>query len=476
LASSHIGAAGSGIAEQRFRRMPALPGIGAAGRRRCRITGSRESKVGEYESGAFHPAVHAKAEAAEKRARRTFGIIEDIAAHNQRKVIAAMQRARVSETHFAGTTGYGYGDRGREALDEVFALAFKAESALVRHQITTGTQALGICMFGNLRPGDELLSVTGRPYDTLEELIGIRGGGAGGERPAGRGQGSLRDFGISYREIPLLPSGRIDLGAIRGAVSPNTRMVLIQRSRGYGWRDALRLNEIAKAAALVRSAKSDAVILVDNCYGEFVEKAEPTEAGADLIAGSLIKNPGGGLAPGGGYVAGRAEYVRNASYRLTMPGLGGNVGPTLGQSRLLFQGFFMAPHVVAESMKGAVFCAALMEAEGYPVSPGVDAPRSDIIQAVRLGSPEKLEAFCQGIQKGSAVDSFVEPQPWLMPGYEHPVIMAAGAFVQGSSIELSADGPMVPPYVAYLQGGLVYESVKVGCMAGLSKLLALEGR
>ncbi|MDR1061050.1 MAG: methionine gamma-lyase family protein [Clostridiales bacterium] len=442
--------------------------------------GLREAKVEEYGSGAFHPAVLAKAEAAEKRARRAFGTIEDIAAHNQRKVIAAMQRARVSETHFAGTTGYGYGDRGREALDEVFALAFKAESALVRHQITTGTQALGICMFGNLRPGDELLSATGRPYDTLEELIGIRGAGSRGglapEPGGGRGQGSLRDFGISYREVPLLPSGRIDLRALRGAISPGTRMVLIQRSRGYGWRDALRLDEIAEAAALVRGAKSDAVILVDNCYGEFVEKAEPIEAGADLIAGSLIKNPGGGLAPGGGYVAGRADYVLNASYRLTMPGLGGNVGPTLGQGRLLFQGFFMAPHVVGESLKGAVFCAALMEAEGYPVSPGADAPRSDIIQAVRLGSPEKLEAFCQGIQKGSAVDSFVEPQPWLMPGYEHPVIMAAGAFVQGSSIELSADGPMVPPYIAYMQGGLVYESVKMGCMAGLSKLLALDGR
>ncbi|MDR1439884.1 MAG: methionine gamma-lyase family protein, partial [Clostridiales bacterium] len=473
----------------------------------------------------------AKAWNAEERAREAFGRIEEIAAHNQRKVILAMQRAKVSETHFAGTTGYGYGDRGRETLDEVYALAFGAQSALVRHQITTGTQALGICMFGNLRPGDELLSATGKPYDTLEELIGIRGGGGtpdvggagiggkagdsgtanagGGENAAGNdgrsgvdsgagggvgssggsddgndgnggaggsvggdacsgnsadvsadggngsdgsgvgssggGPGSLMDFGITYREVPLLPSGRIDLNELRSAISARTKMVLIQRSRGYGWRDALQIDEIAQAVSLVRSVKADAIILVDNCYGEFVDRVEPIEAGADLIAGSLIKNPGGGLAPCGGYVAGRADYVRNASYRLTMPGLGGDVGPTLGQGRLLFQGFFMAPHVVAESLKGAIFCAALMEAEGYSVSPGVDARRSDIIQAVRLGSAERLEAFCQGIQMGSAVDSFVEPRPWLMPGYEHPVIMAAGAFVQGSSIELSADGPMIPP-------------------------------
>jgi cystathionine beta-lyase family protein involved in aluminum resistance len=288
------------------------------------------------------------------------------------------------------------------------------------------------------------------------------------------GNGSLRDFCISYREIPLLPSGHIDLHSVRDAISAKTKMILIQRSRGYAWRDALNMREIAEAAALVKSVKEDAIILVDNCYGEFVDETEPIEAGADLIAGSLIKNPGGGLAPCGGYVAGKAAHVRNAACRLTTPGLGGDVGPTLGQSRLLFQGFYMAPHVVAESLKGAIFCAALMEAEGYPVSPRADAPRSDIIQAVRLGSRRKLEAFCQGIQKGSAIDSFIEPQPWLMPGYEHPVIMAAGAFVQGSSIELSADGPIIPPYVAYIQGGLVYESAKMGCMAGLSKLLGLE--
>jgi cystathionine beta-lyase family protein involved in aluminum resistance len=442
----------------------------------------------EYEDELFHPGMLAKAKRAEERARRAFERIDRAAALNQRKVISAMRRAKVSETHFAGTTGYGYDDRGREVLDMVYASAFRAESALVRHQITTGTHAIGLCMFGNLRPGDELLSVTGKPYDTLEELIGIRAGGSGKRAGAGGGSGkragadggagferaagvgSLRDFSVSYREVPLLPTGKIDLAATREAINAKTKMALIQRSGGYGWRAALSLDEIADAAALIRSVKGDVIVLVDNCYGEFVGESEPIEAGADMIAGSLIKNPGGGLAPGGGYVAGKSEYVRNAACRLTMPGLDGNVGPTLGVGRLMFQGFFMAPHIVAESLKGAAFCAALMESEGYPVLPGVDSPRSDIIQAVRLGTPEKLAAFCQGIQKGSAVDSFVEPQPWLMPGYGHPVIMAAGTFVQGASIELSADGPMVPPYAAYVQGGLVYESVKIGCMAALAKL------
>ncbi|MDR3119955.1 MAG: methionine gamma-lyase family protein [Clostridiales bacterium] len=407
------------------------------------------------------PELRERAESAERRAAGAFASISDVAARNQQKVIRAMQTARVSETHFAGSTGYGYGDRGRETLDEVYAAAFGAEAALVRHQITTGTQAIGICLFGNLRPGDELLSITGRPYDTLEELIGLRG------EP---GAGSLKDFGVSYREVPLLPGGGIDFPAARAAIRPQTKLVLIQRSRGYGWRDALRIDEIAEAVSFVKNIRSGLIALVDNCYGEFVEDREPTEVGADLIAGSLIKNPGGGLAPSGGYAAGKAEYVKNAAYRLTAPGLGGNVGPTLGLGRMLFQGFFMAPHVVAESLKGAVFCAALMEQAGFPVSPAVDARRSDIIQAVELGSPERLIAFCRGIQKGSAVDSFVRPEPWAMPGYEHPVIMAAGAFVQGSSIELSADGPVVPPYIAYMQGGLIYESVKIGCLAALANL------
>jgi cystathionine beta-lyase family protein involved in aluminum resistance len=430
-----------------------------------------------------------QAELAEQRARASFARIERVAAANQRKVIRAMQRAKVSESHFAGSTGYGYGDRGREILDEVFANVFGAEAALVRHQITTGTQAIGLCLFSVLRPGDVLVSLTGKPYDSLDDLIGIRA--AGEPRPISRSYmksmrspspercadgedvGSLRDFGVQYREVPLTPSGKIDYAAARGALCPQAKAVkavLIQRSRGYTWRDALRVSEIAEAAAFVKKLCPNAAVIVDNCYGEFTEEAEPAEAGADLIAGSLIKNPGGGIAPTGGYVAGKAELVRKAAFRLTAPGLGGEVGATLGVARLLFQGFFLAPHVVGESLKGAVFCAALMEAEGCAVSPGVDAVRSDINQAVRLGSEERLVAFCQGIQKGSAVDSFIMPEPWLMPGYSHPVVMAAGAFVQGSSIELSADGPIKPPYIAYMQGGLVYESAKMGCVAALENL------
>ena len=414
----------------------------------------------------FNDKIMRKALRAEARAYHIFERIGKISAVNQQKVIIAMQESRVSETHFGGSTGYGYGDRGREVLDEVYRRVFKAEKALVRHQITTGTQALGICLYGNLRPGDELLSVTGKPYDTLEELIGIRGSG----------QGSLKDFGVSYREVPLLPSGAVNFAALKTALNNKTKVVYIQRSRGYGWRHAYRIDEITQIIEFIKNINPKVIVLVDNCYGEFVEEREPTEAGADLIAGSLIKNPGGGLAPTGGYVAGKKEYVENAAYRLTAPGLGENVGPTLGLNRLLFQGLFMAPHIVAESLKGAVFCAALMSAEGFEISPGIDDVRSDIIQAVKFNTPEKLIAFCQGIQKGSAVDSFVEPQPWQMPGYEHPVIMAAGAFVQGSSIELSADGPLIPPYIAYMQGGLVYESVKMGCLFGLEKLREVQER
>ena len=404
----------------------------------------------------FSEQLEEKAVRAEQRAAGAFARIAAIAAKNQRKVVAAMRNARVSDAHFAGTTGYGYNDAGREALDRVYADAFGAESALVRCQITTGTQAIAICLFGNLRPGDELLSVTGKPYDTLSAVIG--------------GPGSLRDFGISYREVPLTCDGKIDIAQVRRVVNRRTKMIFIQRSRGYNWREALRVDDIARAVADIRNMREGLIVMVDNCYGEFTEEREPTEAGADLIAGSLIKNPGGGLAPTGGYVAGAAEYVENAAYRLTAPGVGGEVGATLGINRLLFQGFFMAPHVVAESLKSAVFLAALAEAEGYAASPDADAPRSDIIQAVRLGSPERLKAFCKGIQSGSAVDSFVTPEPWPMPGYDHDIIMAAGTFVQGSSVELSADGPMAPPYVAYVQGGLVYESSKLCFLAALENL------
>ncbi|MCL2163496.1 MAG: methionine gamma-lyase family protein [Oscillospiraceae bacterium] len=398
--------------------------------------------------------------AAEKRAASAFGAVRKTAEFNQIKVIKAMQNMGVSESHFAGTTGYGYGDRGREVLDEVYAAVFGAEKALVRHQLTSGTQAIATCLFGNLKPGDELLSITGKPYDTLDEAIGIRGTGAG----------SLKSYNVGYREVGMTPEGDFDSNAIREAINKRTRMVFIQRSRGYNWRDALTVQRIGEAVDFVKKISHDVIVMVDNCYGEFVEESEPTQAGADLMAGSLIKNPGGGIAPAGGYIAGKEECVQNASFRHTVPGLGESIGPTLGNSRLMFQGFYLAPHIVAECLKGMVFCAALMGNEGFDISPQVEAKRADIIQAVRLNDGERLVAFCRGIQKGSAVDSYVEPEPWLMPGYEHQVVMASGSFIQGSSIEISADGPMTPPYIVYIQGGLVYESVKIGCLSALANI------
>lgn len=383
--------------------------------------------------------------------------IESVREINQYKVIAAMQEHRLSDSHFGGTTGYGYNDRGREVLDSVYASVFGAEDALVRHQIVSGTHAIAICLYGNLRPGDELLSVTGKPYDTLEEVIGIRGEGAG----------SLKDFGIAYRQLDLLEDGGIDTDNIRTVMGPRTKMVLIQRSRGYDWRPSIRIEVIRKAVEAVKRVNKDAIVMVDNCYGEFTEAEEPTQAGADLVAGSLIKNPGGGLVPAGGYIAGKRELVQNAAFRLTTPGLGKEAGATLGNNRLMFQGLFMAPHAVAESLRGAVFTAALMRKLGFETSPGPAEKRSDIIQAIRFNDPDNMIAFCQGIQKGSPVDSFVTPEPWDMPGYDSKVIMAAGAFIQGSSIELSADAPLKLPYIAYMQGGLVYEHVKLGVMTAL---------
>jgi cystathionine beta-lyase family protein involved in aluminum resistance len=395
--------------------------------------------------------------AAEREISDVFKEIEATREMNQYKVIAAMQEHRLSDTHFGGTTGYGYDDRGREVLDAVYTSIFKAEDALVRHQIVAGTHALAISMFGNLRPGDELLSATGKPYDTLEEVIGIRGEGAG----------SLKEFGVSYRQVELHEDGSIDLKGVQEAIGEKTAMVLIQRSRGYSWRPSIKIREIKRLIDVIKELRKDIIVLVDNCYGEFVETEEPVEAGADLVAGSLIKNPGGGLVPSGGYIAGKAKYVRNAAYRLTTPGLGKKVGATLGNSRLMFQGLFLAPHAVAESLKGAVFCSAVMQRLGFETSPQPEQLRSDIIQAIKFNSPEHMIAFCQGIQKGSPVDAFVTPEPWDMPGYDSPVIMAAGAFIQGSSIELSADAPLKPPYTAYMQGGLVYEHVKLGVMIAL---------
>jgi len=403
-------------------------------------------------------------EASSKAEKSISNVLEGIKStrrFNQLKVIKAMQDNNLSDSHFAGTTGYGYGDRGREVLDSVYAEVFKAEDALVRHQIVSGTHALAICMYGNLRPGDELLSITGKPYDTLEEIIGIRGESCG----------SLKEFGISYKQLELLENGDIDFERLAESINSRTRMVFIQRSRGYNWRRSLRVDDIKNAVDFIRKIKDDVIILVDNCYGEFVEEREPLEAGADLIAGSLIKNPGGGLAPTGGYVAGKERYVRNAAYRLTTPGLGKNVGASLNNNRLFFQGLFLAPHVVGECLMGAVFCAALMEGLGYETSPRASEERGDIIQAVKFREKEELIKFCQGIQKGSPVDSFVTPEPWDMPGYDCPVIMAAGAFVQGASIELSADAPIKPPFTAYMQGGLVYEHAKLGVMMAADNLI-----
>lgn len=400
-------------------------------------------------------------EAVEKEISLEFRRIDKVREYNQLKVIRAMQNNNLSDTHFPGTTGYGYGDKGREVLDNVYRDVFKAEDALVRHQIVSGTHALSLCLYGNLRPGDELLCATGKPYDTLEEVIGIRG----------EGGGSLKEFGVTYSQVELLENGKPDLVSIGKSINDRTKMVLIQRSRGYAWRQSLLIEDIEKTIKFIKEIKSDIVVLVDNCYGEFVEDREPIEAGADLAAGSLIKNPGGGLAETGGYIVGRESCVNKAAYRLTTPGLGKEVGSSLGHNRLMFQGLFLAPHVVGESLKGAVLCCAVMKKLGFETSPGITDARGDIIQAVKFNNPDSLIAFCQGIQKGSPVDSYVTPEPWDMPGYDSPVIMAAGAFIQGSSIELSADAPIKPPYIAYMQGGLVYEHVKLGIMIAIQKML-----
>ena len=376
--------------------------------------------------------------------------------------MAAFQEQRVSEACFAGTTGYGYDDLGRETLDKLYAQLFGTESALVRLGFVNGTHALTAAMFALARPGETVLAVTGTPYDTLRSAIGI----------SGDCFGSLKFYGVNYAEVALAESGEPDYAAIREAASdPKVRGVMIQRSRGYATRKALTVAEIGEIVKAVRSVNRDANIMVDNCYGEFTDVIEPTHVGADIVAGSLIKNPGGGIAPTGGYVAGKKELVERAAMRLTTPGIGGECGSTLGNNRLLFQGLFLAPHTVAQALKTAVFCAAMMEELGLESSPTVDEARSDIIQMVKLGSPEKMKRFCLGIQAGAPVDSYVTPEPWPMPGYDDPVIMAAGAFIQGSSIELSADGPIRPPYTVYMQGGLTYESGKLGVMMAVSAML-----
>lgn len=386
--------------------------------------------------------------------------IDQIVENNFNKVLTAFRRGRVGESHFQSSTGYGYGDIGRTALEEIFADVFRTEDALVRQQIVSGTHAITLCLFGSLLPGDEMLSI-GRPYDTLHQVIGT-------DR---KEPGTLREMGITYREFPLEDDG-VDTLKLVASLKPETKLVAIQRSRGYDWRSSLPVKEIGRIVQAVKKARPEMIVFVDNCYGEFVEEKEPSEVGADLIAGSLIKNPGGGIAPGGGYIVGRHDLVTRASYRLTAPGIGKEVGPSLGSSRLFFQGLFSAPHVVREALCGAVFASSIFLNLGLEVSPGPDEVRTDIIQAIKMENPERLLAFCQGIQKYSPVDSFATPEPWDMPGYSDPVVMAAGAFVQGSSIELSADAPMRKPYIVYLQGGTCREHVKAAVTGTIGDLLA----
>ena len=391
-----------------------------------------------------------------------FAEIDRIAEANTEKVLTAFRKNRVSDACFGGTTGYGYDDLGRETLERVYADVFRGEAALVRTGFASGTHAITCALFGQLRPGKKLVYASGRPYDTLQGAIGL----------TGNGRGSFLEYGIEYGQVDLTEEGRPDLPGIeRAAAEKNVTVVGIQRSRGYSARDALSVEQIGEMCAAVRRANPDAAIVVDNCYGEFTGLTEPLEVGSDIVVGSLIKNPGGGLAPTGGYIVGRRDLVENASYRLTAPGIGGEVGSTLGHSRLLFQGFFMAPHTTAQAMKTAVFCARMMDLLGFRSSPAWDAPRSDIIQTVDLGSAEAMARFCKGVQLGAPVDSFVTPVAGDMPGYESPVIMAAGSFIQGASIELSADGPMEPPYRAYLQGGLTFESGKLGIMLAAEEIL-----
>ncbi len=392
-----------------------------------------------------------------------FTEIDRVAEYNQCKVIAAMQKNKLSDIHFAATTGYGYNDLGRDTLEAVYADVFRTEAALVRPQLTCGTHALTVALAANLRPGDEILSPVGKPYDTLEGVIGIQ--------PS---KGSLTEYGITYSQVDLLPDGRFDWEGIRMAIGPQTKLVTIQRSKGYQTRPTLSVEAIGVLIAFIRTIKPDVICMVDNCYGEFVETIEPTEVGADLCVGSLIKNPGGGLAPIGGYIVGKEEYVEQCAFRLTAPGLGKEVGATLGLNQTLFQGLFLAPTVVAGALKGAIFAANIYEALGFSVIPNGSEPRYDIIQAVTLGSAEAVIAFCKGIQAAAPVDSHVTPEPWAMPGYHSDVIMAAGAFIQGSSIELSADGPIEPPYAVYFQGGLTWYHAKLGIMMSVQKL-AEEG-
>lgn len=410
----------------------------------------------------IRPEVYELARQAEEEIRPQFERVDRIAMLNTRKVMTAFQDNKVSDSCFAGTTGYGYDDLGREVLDKVYAQVFCTEAALVRIGFVNGTHALSAALFGILKPGDTLLSVTGLPYDTLRNAIGIEGDC----------HGSLKFYGINYKQVDL-KNGEADLDAIKAALADRSiSAVLIQRSRGYENRKALSAEEIGEICSAVKSVAPNVTVMVDNCYGEFTGEHEPTEYGVDIMAGSLIKNPGGGLAPTGGYIVGRKDLVENAAMRLTTPGIGGECGASLGNNRLLFQGFFMAPHIVAQAIKTVTFCSAMMKKIGFESSPAPDEARNDIIQIVTLKNAENMKKFCHGVQAGAPVDSYVTPEPWQMPGYNVPVIMAAGAFVQGSSIELSADGPMREPYTLYVQGGITYESGKLGIMMAVNEMLS----
>ncbi len=409
----------------------------------------------------FSKRVLSLADEAQKSVAEQFARIDSIAEVNTRKVLAAFQNHRVAEGYFAGTTGYGYDDQGREELEKIYAEIFHTEAALVRIQFVNGTHAIACALFGALMPGDILVSAVGAPYDTIQGVIGI----------SGDGRGTLKDYGIDYREVSLKDNAADKEGLAEAVRDPRVKAVLIQRSKGYSTRSTLSVQEIGELAAIVKANNPNAAVLVDNCYGEFVEDVEPTEVGADLVVGSLIKNLGGGLAPTGGYIAGRSDLVEAAAQRLTVPGIGGECGCTLGQNRALYQGLFMAPHTVAQALKTAIFAARLMELLGYETEPTSSTIRHDIIQMISLNTPEAVCKFCKGIQSGSPVDSYVTPEPWAMPGYDDQVIMAAGAFIQGASIELSADAPMREPYTVYLQGGLTYESGKTGILLAAEELL-----
>lgn len=413
-----------------------------------------------YRNIGISAPVYEFGSAIETELKERFDAIDKIAEYNQLKVIHAMQENKVNATCFNYASGYGYDDRGRDVLEEVYASVFHTESALVRPQITCGTHALALALGANLRPGDELLSPVGKPYDTLEEVIGIR--------PS---KGSLAEYGISYRQVDLLPGGKFDFENIEKAINEKTKLITIQRSKGYQTRPSFSVAQIGELIAFVKKIKPDVICMVDNCYGEFVETIEPSDVGADMVVGSLIKNPGGGLAPIGGYIAGRKDLIDNCGYRLTSPGLGKEVGASLGVIQSFYQGLFLAPTVVAGALKGAILAANIYERLGFPVIPNGTESRHDIIQAVELGTPEGVIAFCRGIQAAAPVDSYVVPEPWAMPGYDSDVIMAAGAFVQGSSIELSADGPIKEPYAVYFQGGLTWPHAKLGILMSLEHMV-----